>query len=235
VRVEQLADAGSLRVISMTTLKTIELHCPVCKGSFSSRIVTSTDSLGGKHTDFHQRSAGLQPLPFLVHVCQRCGFAGHADQFAEGSTVDSMLERRVWTELAPRLSDRPLTGSEKYEFAARVAEWQDEGPREIGELWLRAAWCCVNEGDVEAERYYRRNAAWKFEEALARYDEVPRVDRPAYTYLVGELWRRIGDDARAREWFDKVAHEITRPAKQQWALDVSKQQREAPTEWFNFT
>ncbi len=52
------------------------------------------------------------------------------------------------------------------------------------------------------------------------------------TYLVGELWRRVGDYAAARRWFDRVATEIVDSATQQWVLDAARQQRDCPREWF---
>jgi hypothetical protein len=90
----------------------------------------------------------------------------------------------------------------------------------------------VDEGDIEAERYFRRQAAWAFERALASYDGVERDERAVLTYLVGELWRRVGDLARAREWFEQVEGEITNPQGQQWVLDAARQQRDCPREWF---
>jgi hypothetical protein len=99
-------------------------------------------------------------------------------------------------------------------------------------LLLRAAWCCVDEGDVEAERYFRRRAAWAFERALAAFDGVAREERAVLTYLVGELWRRVGDGALARAWFDRVPGEVADPATQQWVLDAARQQRDRPREWF---
>jgi len=90
-----------------------------------------------------------------------------------------------------------------------------------------------HDGDVEAERYYRRHAVRRLEEALAAFDYISRDERAAYTYLVGELWRRIGDTARAASWFDRVPREITKPAGQQWVLFAAKQQQESPREWFS--
>ena len=55
----------------MTTLQQIELQCPVCETRFRSQAVVSTNSFGGKRTDFHERAAGTQPLPYLVHTCNR--------------------------------------------------------------------------------------------------------------------------------------------------------------------
>ena len=100
-------------------------------------------------------------------------FLGRRD-FSDEAEVSPMLKEHVWNELAPLVGATPITGSEKYEAAAKVAEWQGMESRHVADLLLRAAWCCVDEGDIEAERFFRRKASWKFEESLASYDGVPR-------------------------------------------------------------
>jgi hypothetical protein len=90
----------------------------------------------------------------------------------------------------------------------------------------------VDEGDTEAERFFRRKAAWRFADALADFGAVPPEERAVITYLIGELWRRIGDDAQAARWFEQVAEEVTEPAAQGWVVDVAEQQRVQPREWF---
>lgn len=216
----------------MTTLQQVELQCPVCDTKFRSQSVLSTNSFGGKRTDFHERAAGTQPLPYLVHTCHHCGFSGDASTFEHADYVDADVKQRVWDELAPRVAQGSPTGSEKYEAAALVALWEDEPIRRVADFWLRAAWCCVDEGDTEAERYYRIKAAGAFTDALATYDGVDGKERPVITYLVGELWRRIGDTNCAARWFDLVAEEVTDPPNQQWVIDAARQQRDCPREWF---
>lgn len=216
----------------MTTLQQIELKCPVCDTRFRSQAVVSTNSFGGKRTDFHERAAGTQPLPYLVHMCAKCGYSGSERDFTEDSEVGATVKEHVWNELTPMMSQGNVPGSEKYEFASKVAEWQSMEPRHIADLLLRAAWCCVDEGDVEAERFFRRKAAWAFERSLESWDGVAREERAVLTYLVGELWRRVGETPRATEWFNKVPGEIVDAAGQQWVLDAARQQRDCPREWF---
>jgi uncharacterized protein len=146
--------------------------------------------------------------------------------------VTPMLREHVWNELTPRLPIEALSGSEKYELAAKIAEWQSMEPRHIADLLLRAAWCCVDEGDTEAERYFRRKAAWTLERALDSFDGVVSEERAVLTYLVGELWRRVGDLTLAVAWFNRVPPEITDEQTQQWILDAARQQRDCPREWF---
>ena len=141
----------------MTTLRQIELRCPVCDNEFKSQSVVSTNAFGGKRTDFHERAAGTQPLAYLIHMCSECGFSGGEADFTATADVSLVLKQQVLKELAPSRSSL-VCGSEKYEAAAKVAQWQGLDPRHIADLLLRAAWCCVDEGDVEAERFFRRHA-----------------------------------------------------------------------------
>jgi len=140
---------------TMTTLQQIELRCPICDTRFKSQQVISTNSFGGKRTDFHERAAGTQPLPFLIHMCSRCGYSGAERDFTDDTDVTAVLREHVWNELAPQMSTVAIPGSEKYEAAAKVAEWQGLEARHVADLLLRAAWCCVDENDSGAELWRR--------------------------------------------------------------------------------
>ena len=223
----------------MTFLQQIKLHCPVCDTRFHSLAAKVTRRLGECRSDFREEGSGKHALPYLVHVCVNCGYAGQSEQFDEAVEIAPELRARVYAELSPRMPAPrvpgapvvPLPGSEKYEAAAMIAEWQRADARHIADLWLRAAWCCQDEHDIEAERYYRRKAVWSFQEALENYDGIPADERAPVTYLVGELWRRIGDDAQASQWFARVPDEIVDFEAQEYILDVARRQAHEPEEW----
>jgi uncharacterized protein (DUF2225 family) len=183
-----------------------------------------------RRTDFHECSTGVPALHYFVHMCSRCGYAGTEEEFTTDA-VNPAVREHVWEELAPNAFEYAQTGSAKYEAAAKIAIWQGAEPRKVGDLFLRAAWCCVDEGDVEAERYFRRLAAWQFEGSLESHDDTALDERAVFTFLVGELWRRIGDERLAREWFSRVEDELTSP-RQRWIVDAARQQRDDPREWF---
>ena len=98
--------------------------------------------------------ASVAPGPFASVGINRATIASfsatkdaaeHALQEAE---VTPGLREHVWNELAPQISAVAVPGSEKYEAAAKVAEWQGLDVRHVADLLLRAAWCCVDEGDI---------------------------------------------------------------------------------------
>lgn len=102
----------------MTTLRQIELSCPICGNSFQSQAVVSTNSFGGKRTDFHEQAAGTQPLAYLVHMCSECGYSGGERDFTVITEVSPLLKEHVLNELTPSILDS-ATGSTKHEAAAR--------------------------------------------------------------------------------------------------------------------
>ena len=217
----------------MTRLRPIDLVCPVCDNHFRSQSVVSTNSHGGKRTDFHEYAVGEQPLPHLVHMCSGCGFSGADRDFVEGSEVSSFVRSQVLSILTPRLAeDRLDSASDRYAAAAQVAEWKGEGPRRVADQLLRAAWCCVEDADHEGERFYRRAAAQKFADALAHDGVVPPTERAVIAYLIGELWRRVGEATLADAWLARVEGEIVDPEEQQWVMAAARQQRDSPREWF---
>ena len=94
-------------------------------------------------------------------MCGECGYSGGECDFSSVAEVSPLLKEHVLNELAPKALVT-VTGSAKYEAAAEIAEWQGVEARHIADLLLKAAWCCVDENDTEAERYFRRLAAWAF-------------------------------------------------------------------------
>lgn len=216
----------------MLTLRHIAMRCPRCEHPFHSQTLTRGRPVNSKHTDFRSHDLCAEPLAYRLCACPSCGFCCPGREFmaAEQGSM-TLLRNRIPPQSIRCAAERDKTASEQYEAAAKVAEAEEAAPVVVADLLLHAAWCCVDEGDVEAERFFRREAARKFQEALASYD-VAMHDRAVVTYLVGELWRRIGDTRRARQWFDQVESEITDPGTQRWILEVALQQRDAPKEWF---
>ncbi len=79
-------------------------------------------------------------------------------------------------------------------------------------------------GDLaDRERQYRRYAAARFERMLSAAD-IADDDREMYTYLIGELYRRAGDQRAAARWFTRVGD-----GDSEWVA-LARRQRSDPTE-----
>jgi len=81
----------------MMTLKWIDLHCPVCESVFESMAASANDEAG---QDFYidpstPASIAIAVLPFLVHVCPRCGYVGSVADFGDEVEITDDVRARV--------------------------------------------------------------------------------------------------------------------------------------------
>ena len=195
----------------MTTVYEKSLTCPACGTRFQVQAVGSC-GYAGQDTDFRPHYWGLDPLPLFVHTCPRCLFSGYEEHFA--TSVSKELRRWLVEErgLGRLQAD---VGSRRYTLAARCREQAGDNHVVIAELYLRASWCARVEGDRPMERLSQRRAverlSWALEAGL-----VPPRQRQAITYLVGELYRRLGD-------FELATAYLARVLEGEWAALAARQ------------
>ncbi len=211
----------------MTTLAPIEIECLCCGNQFESRKVVSTDSLGPVTTDLFEMAAGQQPIRHLIFTCPECGYTGVS---TEEGPLDSQIKKFVEETISPRLKEEEITSGRTWEFMAIISEAKGLDDFAIGSLYLRAAWLSWLDGNAEDEPGYRRKVTDYFEKALNK--DIVLEDRVCWTkYLVGEMYRRTGDEITANKWFDKVTEmELTHPNRDFW-LDLARQQKTEPKEY----
>jgi hypothetical protein len=187
--------------------------------------LATTNTFGPLTTDLYRHAGGFPSLPLMIHGCPQCGYSGHAGAF-DPDEVTPRLKEWVRANLKP-VSGRFRAGA-KYENSARIVEHEGAPPYQVANIWLRAGWC--EDGQSESGVRYRREAVLRFEAAMDA-GQVPKGERAIITYLIGELHRRIGDAAKAKDWFARVPNAVAGNAKEQWLIDLAIQQSTNPQEF----
>jgi uncharacterized protein (DUF2225 family) len=203
----------------MTTMATAILNCPNCNTDVKAQILTSTN-YGQSTTDLHRLSGGMDPLEYLVHSCQSCGFTGGQHAF-EGD-VESEVSAEIARKIKPHVEDGHLATDTRWEFAALIAEWSGKSSPEIAQLYLNAAWTARGQ---DREYFHRRKAADWFEAGLDA-GEIQAKEQSTIVYLIGELYRRVGDQDVALYWFDRAIAEAEDPRLR----ELAEQQKTNPQE-----
>jgi uncharacterized protein (DUF2225 family) len=193
-----------LRSLNMTEMEPIELTCPNCSTEFNSETLMSTNSFGGIQTDFRKLANGYQPRQFLIHRCPSCGFSGFDKDFKPiRGSLSTSVSKLVKEQLTPSMRGARPTTWRKFEYAARISIRMNKPAAETASHFLMAAYSCADEGASQEEIYYRTRAIEFFGKALDGGD-VAIEHMPQITYLVGELYRRIGRQTEAAEWFERA-------------------------------
>jgi uncharacterized protein (DUF2225 family) len=213
----------------MTTPMSIKLDCPCCGRRFESDGLASMNQ-SGTATDFRPVTIGSSPLPFYIHACSKCGYAGFERDF-ETIRISDHVKRMIEERLTPSVDDEGPFAGRRYEHAAWIKTWQGEPKSQIAHLYHMAAWCCVDDDRPREEEYYRRRAVENYEAAMGEGsisgDQIPEI-----TYLIGELYRRIGEGENASRWFDRVAQTIGEDGDTIGLVDRARKQKIDPDEFF---
>lgn len=212
----------------MTSATLIIVLCPCCEVTFPSPMLMSTNTFGGQSTDFHSRAVGDDPLWYVLGTCPTCGFTDYTNKLERGVRLTEATKAKIWDEIAPQMQNHRPDVATQFVMAAQIAIWEHQDASVIGNHFLRAAWCSR---DQAQEVEYRRLACRYFEQALAEERLSDKVWLN-YTYLVGELYRRMGERQMARVWFDKAiafAESVDDPYADQLAA-LARDQRDHPRE-----
>lgn len=211
----------------MSRITDVRIKCLCCSETFKSTKVTTIDSLGPVTSDFFEMSVGEQPIRHLVHTCPDCGYTG---VLAEKGPLPDEVVKVVGEKIGPLLGESPPSTSRKWEFMAIISVARGMDAFAVGSLYLRAVWSAWLEKETEAEPVYREEVIRYFQRAL---DEGVVLEDRIYwtTYLVGEMYRRIGNSARAGEWYNKVMEmQLEHPRRDFW-VDLARQQMAEPKEY----
>lgn len=214
----------------MTIIQHHQFTCPLCGNVFESQIVASTNSFGKLHSDLYQEAEGAQPIYYLVHTCTNCGYSGYDDDF---QPQDVTIEFRdlVSNVITPEIKGRKIDANGHFYLAALCAEWKGVPPQTIARIYHIGAWYYRIQGEEEKEFFYLHMAAEYYERALSS-GEAPKENKATFTYLIGDLYRRMGDPETAKEWYGKVEQVIKENGGDPEILEYAKRQMTSPVDIF---
>lgn len=171
----------------MTTTQRITVRCPKCDTIFDiKKLVTSGHT--GQDTDFRPHFLGEDPLNYFVHICPKCKFPALDDELIFARSTVSAFEMKLPVEKKlEMLAERQLLEGEIYKAS---------------KTYHRIVWVYRALGS-KTEKPATIKAIKSYLKAL-KERKVPDEDKATVIYVVGELYRRIGEEEKAIEFFKRV-------------------------------
>lgn len=193
----------------MDELYTKSVKCPVCKSDFTtSKVKSSKLRVEKRDTDFFTYYKGENPLKYSVFVCPECGYAALEDKFDKIKSKDiEVIKQNVSNRWVKRDFSSKRNVKEAitcYKLALYCGQLLNFKNYDLGNITLRLAWMNRLNGDKEEERFLKLSAEL-FKNAYFNED-IPSspFDELSLAYLIGELYRRLGNNDEAVSWFSKV-------------------------------
>ena len=191
----------------MTTVQPHTFTCPLCNNVFETNLVTSSNSFGPLHSDFYREAVGAQPVCNFAHTCTNCGFSGFDGDFASPQAFTEEFRQKVADTITPEVRARKIETNGHYYLVALCAEWQGATPLALGRIYQMGAWCHRTRNEPDKERFFLARAAEFFERGI-RAGEAKGENMALYTYILGDLYRRLGNPDMAKEWYRKAIETV---------------------------
>lgn len=222
--------------MEIEALYTKKVKCPVCKIDFNtSKMRTSKIRIDKVESDFMNYYKSENPIKYHVFVCPHCGYAALESNF---SNIKPAAIEIINKNITSRWNKREYSGErtnaeaiECYKLALYCGQLSGLKKIELGNIALKISWFYREEEKFEEEKRFMSNALELFEQGFFTEDlSNSSFDEIKLGYLIGELYRRLGNEKEAIKWFEKTISNpliknnprIEKMTREQWSLAKEK-------------
>ncbi|AFM42587.1 hypothetical protein Desaci_3706 [Desulfosporosinus acidiphilus SJ4] len=215
-----------------------EVDCPCCGHKFHTLRVRSRFAAPYKiDSDFcpHFKDGTPNPHFYYVRVCPECGFA-FTDEFSKSfpSGTKEIINAKISYEWKKQdfgqLRDAHKA-IESLKLAIYSATLKKEKHAVLAGLCLRLAWIYRTEDKLEEESRFLKLALQEYEASYTYSDfNGTSMSELRVLFLIGELYRRLGQYTKAISYFSKIVEhpmrdeepKILNMARTQWQITVEE-------------
>lgn len=204
-----------------------KVECPVCYKQIS---VPSVKSVGvrilSRDSDFMTYYRDPNPMFYDAWVCTSCGYAALSTRF---NTISDKQKKLIKENITPKWDccrTFPLVHDvdiaiQKHQLALLNTVIKMGRDSEKAMTCLKLAWLYRLKKDQPNELKFIDQAVHGFISALEKEPApIAGLDEPSLEYLIGEIYRRLGDNSSAIQWFSRVlGNRLTKPKIKDMARD----------------
>jgi uncharacterized protein len=193
--------------------------CPVCgKESKNLAVKKSSFKVENRDTDSMVYYSGVNPSFYEVSYCTECGYAALPVYFPN---LSEKAIRAIKTNISSKWSKPSYPDYFTVEFAIKQLKLalhnaiiKESLDSEKGLICIKLSWHYRLIGDIENEKRFQEQTIACFENAYQR-EKFPAAGMDEYSiqYLIGELYRRLGNFDKALSYYSAVIIANEAPSK----------------------
>lgn len=205
--------------------------CPICLTGFSATTVRASKCIPQKkETDFHYIYSDIIPYLYDIWVCPECHYAAPKSVFNQITRQEiyqlAEILAKCTLALEPLGERTPQQAITFFKLTLLCMSYRTLPASLIAGVCLKTAWIYRDLEDQENEIVYLLRAIKFYTEAYSTESlPIGSLSEIRLAYLIGELYRRVGDYPTAIRWFDKAVNNpkaclepaIVKMARDQWS------------------
>lgn len=205
------------------------LECPVCNKAIKARSVKKDAyRVHKKDSDMFIHYSLINPYFYDVWVCTTCGYSALKVDFEnirshQKDLVTNNISTKWKQKVYPEIYDVEIA-IERYKLALFNAVIIQAPSSQKAMICLKIAWMYRLNNENSAEISFIKKAIDGFKDAyINERFPIYKMDNFSVIYLIGELYRRIGNTDEAMQWFSNL---ITTPNAPQKLKDKARDQKD---------
>lgn len=177
----------------------VEVCCPIDNTPFTI-FVSRSYYMRGYLKDFQMVGAVGAYYKNIVHSCPNCHYAGYKSDF---DTTFSEHERLEILHILEHYKDYEMTDIQENEVAIAIKIQGKVKHQEIASLYLNSSYLIKDyPWRIQQRKMFQRNAIKYINSALQKKEYSNPSSYANMVYLMGELYRRLGQFKAALNCFD---------------------------------
>lgn len=213
----------------LSSLYAKEVVCPICGHTFKAKAVkTSSYRVVKKDSDFFIRYDIINPYFYDVWLCNFCGYTNTKADYYK---IKEFQKPAITSKITPKWHGRNYpevydvnVAIERYKLALFNSCIYGADSSKKAMNCLKIAWMYRLLDDNENESTFINQAIEGFNDAyMNEHPPIYGMDNATLMYLIGELYRRVGDDDNSLIWFSRL---ITSQGVDQKIKEMARNQKD---------
>ncbi len=189
-------------------------ECPICCYPMDVTKLRSRLVRIKQDSDFCSYYKDFNPYYYTIWICPHCGYAADSIHFKEINERDKvkvaefLMSRQVRIpHTETRTRDQAITA---FKLAIYLADLANAPSSRMAGLYLKLAWLYREAGDKDNENQLLELAVKAYDRALLseRFPVGSMTDNMVI-YLIGDLYRRLGDTEKATQYLSRIIGDKT--------------------------
>ncbi|MFT5822041.1 MAG: hypothetical protein ACI8ZM_003297 [Crocinitomix sp.] len=197
-----------------------KIKCPIDGKKFT---IYATGSYTTSNTlsDFQKQGAIGDLYESYVNSCPKCHYCGYQSDF--DTTFNKTTIQEVLKILEPYKKSK-MTDVLENEIAVKVHQYFKRENDDIANLYLVASYFLKGDtSQVSKRKMLQLNCATYLTKAIEDKEYDKEETYATINYLIGELYRRVGDFDNAIKYYDFAINDEN---KNDWLLELATKQKE---------
>ena len=192
--------------------------CPIDGEKIIFKITTGLNTWGS-YTDMEKTGTMGDYYREIINTCPKCHFSGYIEDFRKVYKEEVL---KYLKDFVANFKDRGMDEVSQCEMAGEILSVQKADNRDIAYAYLVGSYQLRMNDSLKEKRKDLQRKVIEYYDAAVQMKEYDENEKASYLFLIGDMYRRVGDFEMALKYYDRASNE---KKKHKWVKNALEQMR----------